>query len=414
MSAGEDVGEAVDRPADVLGDPDARVRLRGGLLLTLAGLSAFGPLSLDLYLPAFPSIASTLGVSTADMQLTFSACLIGLGLGQLLYGPLSDRYGRKPPLMVGLMLFVVASMLCALAPNLATLTVLRFLQGVGGCAGLVIARAIVRDLFSGPTLARSFSVITSVAMLAPLVAPALGAQILQVANWRVLFVVIGLLGLACLLAAIRLPETLAPDRRLEHGVGDAVRGYGRLVRQRRFIVPAVVVALASGTLMAYISSSSVVFMDGYGVSPAAFSLIFALMAACFISGLRLNMALVRRYRVHTLLRAYLVVEVPALVGLVTLFAVGAPLWSVLLVLGVVKACLGGTLPNATAEAMEPFARNAGSASALLGTVQMSYAGILAATLAALAFRPSLEMSVAMLAMALVSLTLAAVRRPASA
>jgi DHA1 family bicyclomycin/chloramphenicol resistance-like MFS transporter len=390
------------------------LRLRGALLLTLGALAAFGPLSLDLYLPAFPSIADSLGVSTADMQVTFSACLVGLGLGQLLYGPLSDRYGRRPPLVVGLTLFVVASVLCALAPTLATLTVLRFLQGVGGCAGLVISRAIVRDLFSGPELARSFSVISSVSMLAPLVAPALGALVLQVANWRVMFAVIALLGLATLLAALRLPETLPPERRLRHGVRDAIRGYGRLAGQGRFVVPAIVVALASGTLMAYISSSSVVFMGQYAVPPGWFALIFGLMAACFIAGLRLNMALVRRFRVHALLRAYIVVEVPALIVLVALFALQAPLWSVLLALGIVKACLGGTLPNATAETMEPFARNAGSASALLGAVQMCYAGVLAGTLAAMTFSPSIEMSVAMLAMATVSLALAAFRRSASA
>ena len=140
------------------------MRLRGSLLLTLAALSAFGPMSLDLYLPAFPSIADALHVTTGDIQLTFSACLIGLGLGQLVYGPLSDRYGRKPPLLAGLALYVVASLLCAIAPTLLALTGLRLLQGLGGCAGLVISRAIVRDCFEGVALARSFSVISSVSI----------------------------------------------------------------------------------------------------------------------------------------------------------------------------------------------------------------------------------------------------------
>ena len=147
--------------------------------MALGALTAFGPMSLDFYLPAFPSVASSLGVDVGDVQLTFSACLLGLGLGQLVYGPLSDRFGRKPPLVAGLVLYVVASVLCALAPSLAALTALRLLQGLGGCAGIVIARAIVRDCYSGRGLARAFSVTTTVSMLAPLLAPTLGAAILQ-------------------------------------------------------------------------------------------------------------------------------------------------------------------------------------------------------------------------------------------
>lgn len=410
MATGGDVARPSTGPAGVdAASPDA-YRLRGSLLLTLAALSAFGPMSLDLYLPAFPSIASSLGVAPADVQVTFSACLIGLGLGQLVYGPLADRFGRKPPLIAGLALYVVASLLCAVAPSLAMLTGMRLLQGLGGCAGMVIARAIVRDCFAGPALARSFSVITSVAMLAPLVAPSLGAGILQVAGWRSMFVVIAAFGAACLVATLFLPETHGPDRRLAYGVREAARGYGALLRQRRFLVPAAVVVLAAGTLMAYISSSSVVFMEGYGIAPSVFALVFGLLAACFIAGLRANIVLLRRYPSYVLVRAYVLVEVPVLLALLVLFLVGAPVWAPLAAVGVVMFCLGGTLPNATAETMEPFARNAGSASALLGTMQMGFAGILAATLAALSFTPSLEMTVAMLAMAVASSALAAARR----
>ena len=307
--------------------PEHPMRLRGSLLLTLAALSAFGPMSLDLYLPAFPSIADALHVTTGDIQLTFSACLIGLGLGQLVYGPLSDRYGRKPPLLAGLALYVVASLLCAIAPTLLALTGLRLLQGLGGCAGLVISRAIVRDCFEGVALARSFSVISSVSMLAPLVAPALGALVLHVASWRVMFVVIAAFGLACLGASFALPETHPSHRRTEHGVLQSLRFYGGLLRQRRFLVPASVTALGSATLLAYISSSSVVFMGEYGISPASFALVFALMAGSFIAGLRINMRLLGTHDPHTLMRVYLAIEVPALALLVALFALHAPRWS---------------------------------------------------------------------------------------
>ncbi len=392
-------------------------RLRGGLLATLGALSAFGPVSLDLYLPAFPSIAQSLGVATGDVQLTFSASLLGLGVGQLVYGPLADRFGRKPPLVAGLVLFVVASLLCAVSPSLSVLVGLRLLQGLGGCAGLVIARAIVRDCFDGPALARSYSVITSVAMLAPLIAPGVGALILWAAGWRAVFVVIAAFGVACLLATWRLPETLPVERRLPHGVGDALRGYRGLVRQRRFVVPASVVALSSGTLMAYLSSSSTVMMDGFGVPAGWFAVLVPSMALCYIVGLRLNMTLVGRYPTEVLLRAYLAVEVPAAVLVVVLFVVGAPLWAVLVGLGVVIGCIGGTLPTATAATMRPFGANAGSASALLGTVQMGLAGIVAATLAAVAslapaaLTPGLIMSVAMVALAGVASVLVWSHRP---
>ncbi|MGD9957450.1 MAG: Bcr/CflA family efflux MFS transporter, partial [Candidatus Nanopelagicales bacterium] len=222
-------------------------------MLTLGALSAFGPVSLDLYLPAFPEIAQSFGVSTGDVQLTFAACLLGLGLGQLVYGPLSDRFGRKPPLLAGLVLYVAASLLCAAAPSLVALTSLRFVQGLGGCAGLVIARAIVRDGFDGPELTRSFSVIASVSMVAPLLAPSAGALVLRTTSWRVLFVVIAAFGAACLVAALRLPETHPHNRRTEQGLLSSLAGYGRLLANRSFVLPASIAALGSGTLLAYIS-----------------------------------------------------------------------------------------------------------------------------------------------------------------
>lgn len=383
------------------------MRLRGGLLITLAALSAFGPISLDLYLPAFPSIADSLGVSTGDVQLTFAACLLGLGLGQLVYGPLSDRYGRKPPLIGGLVLYVVASLLCAAAPSLWALTGLRFVQGLGGCAGLVIARAIVRDGFDGPELTRSFSVIASVSMIAPLLAPSAGAAVLQVASWRVLFVVIALFGAACLVAALRLPETHPRHRRTDHGVIASIAGYGSLLRQRRFVLPASIAALGSGTLLAYISSSSVVLMTTYGVGPAGFALIFAFLALWFIIGIRVNLVLLHRRSVHQLLRLYVAVEIAALVVLLVLLEMQSPLWAVLAALAVVKACLGGIFPNATAESMQPFKRSAGSASALLGTMQFATGGIVAGILAAVALAPGIEMAGSMLVLAVVSAVLVA-------
>lgn len=401
--AGDTTGRA---PSDPPGAERA-LHLRGWLLLTLAALSAFGPVSLDLYLPAFPEIAQSLGVSTGDVQLTFAACLLGLGLGQLVYGPLSDRFGRKPPLVAGLVLYVVASLLCAAAPSLGALASLRFVQGLGGCAGLVIARAIVRDGFDGPELTRSFSIIASVSMVAPLLAPSAGALVLRAASWRVLFLVIAVFGAACLVAALRLPETHPRDRRTEQGLLASLRGYGRLLGNRAFVLPASIAALGSGTLLAYISSSSVVVMTTYGAGPGAFALVFALLALCFIAGIRLNLVLLRHRAVHQLLRLYVAVEAAALVVLLALLEVRAPLWAVLAALAVVKACLGGVFPNATAESMQPFKRTAGSASALLGTLQFAVGGVVAGVLAAIALAPGVEMAGSMLILATLSLVLVA-------
>jgi DHA1 family bicyclomycin/chloramphenicol resistance-like MFS transporter len=404
---GDDLPEEPDHP-------ETPLRLRGSLLATLAALSAFGPISLDLYLPAFPSIAESLGVSTGDVQMTFAACLLGLGVGQLLYGPLSDRYGRKPPLIAGLILYIVASLLCAVAPSLAVLTGLRLVQGLGGCAGLVIARAIVRDCFDGPALARSYSVITSVAMLAPLISPTIGALVLRAVGWREVFLVIALFGAACLVGTLMLPETHPSHRRSDHGVQAALRGYGSLLRRRDFVLPGGVAALASGTLMAYISSSSVVFITDYDVTPLGFALIFALMSLFFVSGVRLNLHLLQRRTAHSLLRIYLPVIASGMAVTLVLLVVHAPLWSVLLALAVVKVCLGGTLPNATAEAMLPFARRAGAASALLGTLQMGLGAVIAALLALLPWPPTVEMAGTMLVLSLGASALVALPPAAAA
>lgn len=387
----------------------AELDSRGGrarLLATTAALVAVGPISLDLYLPAFPSMAESLGVSVGDVQLTLSAYLLGLALGQLVYGPLSDRFGRKPPLIAGLILYTLASVLCVLAPTLPLLVGLRVLQALGGCAPIVISRAIVRDCFEGPGLARAFSINTSVAMAAPVLAPTIGALVLRAGGWHTTFVACAVFGLVCLVLAVLLPETHPWHRRTDHGVADAVRQYGSLVRQRAFVVPALISAFASATLFGYISSSSAVFMGVYGVDATAFGLLFALGAVVFVSGSLVNMRLVRHHLVHRLLRAYLVVQTAAVVLLLTSALLHVPLWLLLVPLLVTKACLGGTLPNASAETVAPFPRRAGSAAALMGTAQMGLGALVSSVLAWSSATASVEMATSMTLTTVLALSLA--------
>lgn len=382
---------------------------RGGrarLLATTAALVAVGPISLDLYLPAFPSMAASLGATTGDVQLTLSAYLLGLALGQLVYGPLSDRFGRKPPLVAGLVLYTIASVLCALAPSLPLLVGLRVLQALGGCAPIVISRAVVRDCFEGPGLARAFSLNTSVAMAAPVLAPTIGALVLRVGTWHTTFLVCALFGVLCLVLAVLLPETHPTHHRTDHGVAAAARQYVDLLRQRRFVVPALIAAFASATLFGYISSSSAVYMGVYGVGPSEFGLLFALGAVVFVTGSLVNMRLVRHRHVHALLRAYLVVQTVAVALLVVSALVHAPLWLLLLPLLATKACLGGTLPNASAETVAPFPRRAGSAAALMGTAQMAMGAIVSSVLAWSTANASVEMAVSMALTTVVALGLA--------
>lgn len=399
---------------DVQAVPEHPMRPRGSLLATLAALAAFGPMSLDFYLPAFPAIAADLGAPASQVQLTFAACLLGLGLGQLFYGPLSDRFGRRPPLLAGLTLYTTASLLVAVAPDIRVMAGLRLLQGIGGSAGIVIGRAIVRDSFSGRDLSRAYSVVTSVAMTAPLLAPSLGAVLLRWAGWHVLFLVLALFGIACAVAVLRLPETHPSHHRTDHGAIRAAAVYVGLLRRRAFLVPASLAALSSSALLGYVGASSLVFIGEYGVSPQAFALIFMVMAVFFILGGQINMRIVHRVPARRIVVTALAVEVLFLSVLAVLASRGAPLWLVLVVLAVPKVGLGMILPNAVAETMRPFPGSAGSASALMGTAQMGGAGLVAALMARLgAATMATTATIMLVAMAIALLIATTLLRPAS-
>jgi DHA1 family bicyclomycin/chloramphenicol resistance-like MFS transporter len=341
------------------------------LTIILGILSAFGPLSIDMYLPGLPSIADEFHASSAAAQLTLSLFFAGLAVGQALYGPLSDRLGRKGPLLYGCALYMLASLGCAAAPSLGSLIVLRLAQSIGGCAGMVISRSVVRDLFDAKESARMYSFLMLVMGLAPVTAPLIGGQLLVAFGWRAIFWLLAGFGLCCvLLVLFGLPETLPAERRAHAGLGHALSIYGRLLGDRRYLGYALAGGLISAGMFAYISGSPFVVIELYGVAPQDYGWIFGTNALGLITASQVNRWLLARYPSDTILGVALGCIAAAGLLLVLVAATGfGGLAGLLVPLFVCIAGVGLVGPNTTAAAMAPYGQVAGSASALLGTLQ---------------------------------------------
>jgi DHA1 family bicyclomycin/chloramphenicol resistance-like MFS transporter len=382
----------------------ARPAPHGPLLVVMLGLvTAIGPLSLDMYLPALPEIAGDLRVPPAQVQLSLTACLIGLAFGQVIFGPLSDRWGRRRPMIAGVAAYAVLSLLCALAPSAPALVVIRLLQGVAGGVGVVIARAVVRDLYAGVAAAKFFSRLTLIFGLAPIAAPSLGSAVLTMASWHGIFVALGTIAaLLTLLIAVWLPETLPPERRSAGGLRDTARAARALFTDRVFLGYALAQSFAFAALFSYISGSSFALQDGYGVSPAAFSLLFGANAGGLIVVSQLNGKLLDRFAPRRLLLVSLAVQAVA-GGTVVVAALAGSLPLLITGLFAMVATIGMGTPNSTALALDRHPERAGTAAALLGGIQ----SVIAAAVAPLTGLgdPSrgVPMALAILASALVAL-----------
>ena len=357
----------------------------GKLTFMLGSLTALGPLSIDMYLPSFPAIARDLTASPAQVQLTLAVFFVALGIGQAFYGPLSDRFGRRRPLCFGLALYVLTSAGCALARSIEALVAWRFAQALGGCAGMVIARAVVRDRFDEREAARFFSLLILVTGLAPILAPSIGGQILVFFSWRAIFWTLAGFALVGLITAtFVLPESLPPERRTEGGVATALRVYARLLRDRAFMRYALSGALVISGMFAYIFGSPFVFMQIYGVRPERFGWIFGAIALGLISVSQLNRVVLARVAGARILSHALVVTAAAGVILLVMAWTGVGgLAGLLGPLFVYIASLGFVLPNVIATALGPQGRNAGTASALLGTLQFGAGATVGALLGVL-------------------------------
>ena len=344
------------------------------IILILGALSAFGPLAIDFYLPGFPAMAIYFGTDEKHIQLTLAAYFLGLSLGQLAYGPVADRFGRRIPLLVGVSLFTLASLACAFAPNLEWLIGARFVQALGGCAGMVLARAIVSDKCNAVESAKVFSQLMLVMGLAPILAPMLGGVLVNGAGWQAIFLCLTVFSALCLTAvAIGLPESMPADHPRQPLSG-ALRQYANLFKDRVFIGHALTGGIAMAGMFSYIAGSPFVFIKLYGVPAEHYGWLFGTSAAGFILVAQVNARMLRKFGPAWLLsRAVWVYLAAGLIVLGISLLRTEQLWPLLVPLFVCLASLGCIIPNASACAMNGQGRRAGSASALMGFLQFGVA-----------------------------------------
>jgi DHA1 family bicyclomycin/chloramphenicol resistance-like MFS transporter len=398
--------------AAVLRAPAVRPGAR--LVVILGSMAALGPLSFDMYLPAFPQLRETFGASASAVQLTITCALLGLGLGQLLVGPASDARGRRGPLLVGLGGYVCASLLCSVAPSIGILAGLRFVQGFTAAAAVVLSRAVVRDVTTGVATARLFSLLMLVNGLAPVLAPTIGSAVLGVGSWRVIFVVLAAFGLVLLLAVwLRLPETLPAPHRSPGGVRVGLRGFAALLRGRVFVGYGLTLGLSVGAVLAYIAGSSFALQEVYGLSPTAFGLTFGVNGIGIVACSQLNRGLLRRFAPRRLLAAGMTGMSAGALSLLAAVAAGAALPLVLAPLFVTVACAGFVMPNATALALADHGDVAGSASALLGVNQFLVGALVAPLVGIAGVETAVPMALAMSLLCLgAAVALVTLARPA--
>lgn len=343
-------------------------------ILILGALSAFGPLAIDFYLPAFPAMAAAFGTDEQHVQLTLAAYFLGLSIGQLAYGPVADRFGRRIPLLIGVGLFTLASLVCAFAPSLDWLIAARFVQALGGCAGMVISRAVVSDKCDAVGSAKVFSQLMLVMGLAPILAPMLGGLLVNLHGWQSIFIALTVFSAAAGLAvAMGLPESM-PANQPRQPLSGALRQYGRLLSDKVYLGHALTGGIAIAGMFSYIAGSPFVFIKLYGVPAEHFGWLFGVNAAGFILVAQINARLLSRRGPAFLLTRTVWLYLVAGLALLAVSALHTEhLWPLLIPLFICISSLGCILPNASACAMNGQGARAGSASALLGCLQFSVA-----------------------------------------
>lgn len=363
--------------------PDTETRTRpprertAGFVLLVGSLTLLPAVTTDMYLPSLPDVARDLQTTQTAAQFTITGMLVGGAIGQLLVGPFSDRVGRRLPVLIGVGLHIVISLLCVVASTIELLAALRVTQGLASSGATVVAMAIVRDRYSGADAARLISRLMLVIAAAPLLAPTVGGVIADQWGWRAVFVALAVLGAVLLVVVARLlPETHPVERRSTHGLGGSLRGYLDVLRDRHFLVLALLPGLCMAVIMSYVSGSPFVLQEGYGLSPQQFALVFAITGTSMVVGSQLNAALVHRVGPLRLLRTWLPIAA-GLAGVLLAVATTRAGGLVLLVtmLWLTMGSLGFIMANAGALALSRHGRRAGTAAAVIGFLQAGMAGV---------------------------------------
>jgi MFS transporter, DHA1 family, multidrug resistance protein len=341
------------------------------IIVLLGALCVVTPFAIDMYLPAFSTIAAEYKTVTPQISLSLSTYFVGFALGQIIYGPLLDRFGRKRPLYVGLALYILCSLGCAMAPNLRVFVALRFVEALGGCVAQVGAIAMVRDFFPVKESAKIFSLLFLMIGLSPLLAPTIGSLLIAALGWRWIFVVLAAIASAILsVTFLLLPEGHEPDHSISLRPGPILRGFWDILKEPQFITYTLAGAFSFAGLFAFVAGSPIIFMDGYHMGTKAFGIIFAVLVMGFIGGNQLNVFLLRRFTSRQIFFAALVAQV--LIGVLFFAGVRSHivgLKATLVLFFLFLSCIGLTYPNSAALALAPYSRHAGRASALLGCLQ---------------------------------------------
>jgi DHA1 family bicyclomycin/chloramphenicol resistance-like MFS transporter len=373
------------------------------IIVMLGLLSAIGPFSIDMYLPGFKSIALDLQTNIEHIQLSLTSFFIGIAGGQIIYGPLLDRFGRKSPLLIGLLIYIGASIGCVFIQSADGLIILRFIQALGSCAGMVASRAMVRDYFPPSETAEIFSLLMLVIGISPILAPTMGGYVIEIWGWHYIFVFLTVLTIFISLGVIFILPKSKPNTNISLLPTPIVKGFWKVLKNPQFLIYSIAGGTASSGLYAYLSGSPFVMMEIYGLNEKQYGWIFALLAAGLITTSQLNTLMLKRYTSEVISKYALMVQ--AIAGslmLILALANSLTLYGIIILIFCFLACQGFVFPNTSALALNPFSKSAGSASALLGTIQLSI-GAIASVLVSLAHnRTNIPMVSIMAACAIIS------------
>ncbi len=378
---------------------------RSATILILGLLSAIGPFSIDMYLPGFPVMAKDLGVSVDVISYSLASFFIGVCIGQLLCGPLLDRYGRRKPLLIGMGLYIVASIGCAFSNGIEMLIVCRFFQALGGCVGMVAPRAIIRDVFPLKENAKIFSLMILILGVAPICAPTAGSLLISSLGWHSVFVALAIIGALVLLAVIfKLPESKQPDPGYSLKAGVIIRNFYDVLKVPQFYTYALMGAISAAGLFAYLAGSPFVFMELFGTTEQQYGFIFAIIATGLIVCSQLNNQLLKKYSSEQITKATLTAQ--AIIGISFVAGTALGWWNLYFTIGHIAlflSCQGFAFPNSSALSMAPFTKNAGTASALMGALQMAFGALAAAIIGMSNPATALPLAVIMASCALIAL-----------